>query len=127
MKFLIAKSTKEIETGELADPSAGLVELFGPGSDKLTRTEKIESWWTDETCSTRYGIGTIEIGGVDHGPADLVPHDTLGRTVAAWLCDSYSWVDRYGRAGSYSKEEIEILRRFCSQWPDGPQFTPEKW
>src|SRR3989304_298270 len=38
----------------------------------------VDSHWTDETSSSRYGIGTIEIGDQDYGPADVVPGDSLG-------------------------------------------------
>ena len=117
MKFLIAKRTERTETSQ---PD----EMFG---GNIVTSKETDVWWTDETCSSRYGIGTISFDGDDHGPADIVPGDSLGRTVAQWLCDSYSWGTRYGRDGFYSQEEIEILRRFCSQWPDGPQFTTEKW
>lgn len=89
--------------------------------------ETVDVVWTDETASSRYGIGTIQIGDQDHGPADLVPHDTLGRTVAQYLCDSYAWGNQYGREGFVTAEQIAILRRFCAQWPQGPQFTPENW
>lgn len=84
--------------------------------------KKVDACWTDETSSSRYGIGTIEIGNQDYGPADLVPEDECGRTIAQWLVDSCAWGDRYGRKGFYSSDELSVLKRFCSQWPEGPQL-----
>src|SRR5512137_1311041 len=88
----------------------------------IAKTDFLEARWTDETPASRSGIGSIDINGIDYGPADMVPGDGAGRCVAQWLCDSRGWGDRYGRTGPYSKQEIQILRRFCSQWPEGPQF-----
>lgn len=116
MKFLIAKTQKKSETSD------AFAETFG---DTTVTYQETEIYWTDETSSNRYGFGTICFEDWDYGVKDLVPGDKLKRTVAQWLCDSYLWGSKYGRDGYYNPEEMEILKRFCSQWPDGPQFEPE--
>lgn len=91
--------------------------------------------WTDETSSSRYGIGCITIGdeGPDFGPADYILGTdfagTPGRT-AAKVCADAVLMDRDQASRSYENQEgfitpeqVEILRRFCSQWPDGPQIV----
>lgn len=117
MKILISKSRVFLTlTGEPTTES----DAF-PGD-----YVDLEVYWTDETSSNRHGIGTISIGGVDHGPSDRLPGDKTGRTIADLVCSSYAWGRRYNVNGFYSFDEIEKLRMFCAQWPEGPQFPTEK-
>lgn len=90
-------------------------------------------FWTNETSSSRYGIGAVSLGtlgehkliGDDYGPADIVPR-TEGRS-AAQICADMVLMDRHNAESNYHEpyctaEEVSILARFCAQWPDGPQI-----
>lgn len=79
--------------------------------------------WTDETCSSRYGFGVLNVGAEDFGPADVIPGTDLpGRTgrTSGKICVDAVVMDR--NHGFITTEQVDILRRFCSQWPDGPQI-----
>lgn len=84
--------------------------------------------WTDETCSSRYGIGCISDGDTDYGPNDIIAGTDYpgqpGRT-AAQICADYVKMDASvsEQNGGYlaTQEQVNILRRFCSQNPLGPQ------
>jgi hypothetical protein len=91
--------------------------------------------WTDETSGSRYGIGVVSIAdeGPDFGPADEIPgtdyEGTPGRT-AAQICADAVAMDRNQASNSFdhpegfiTSEQVEILRRFCAQCPDGPQIA----
>jgi len=68
---------------------------------------------TDSPCS-HYGIPSLQIDGVDYGPADRVDTDELVCESAAQLvCD----LARDGQV------DIEEAKAFCSQWPDAPQIA----
>jgi len=95
-------------------------------------------FWTDETSSSRYGIGTVSLGnysgelvGEDFGPADRIPGTDFighpGRT-SAKIATDYVTMDRACAAQNQrnpiaTEEEVEILSRFCAQWPTGPQIA----
>ena len=92
--------------------------------------------WTNETCGSRYGIGTINDGERDYGPMDVLPwdevvikHDTVtgcklpvenhrSRTVCEWVTEW--WLSNGFRNDNYrpTAEAIKILRRWQLQWSE---------
>lgn len=93
-------------------------------------------YWTDETSSNRYGIGTVSLGnnkgeliGNDYGPTGVVPDSDfagyLGRTAAQIAYDCVLMAQHFAGGGKsqIGAEQIRRLARFCSQCPTGPQIS----
>ena len=77
---------------------------------------------TTDSPGSHYGIPVLRIEAEDvdgdFGPADVVvkkpPFITAADVVCGWAYDR----DR-------THDEVEAARRFCAQWPDGPQVPDE--
>lgn len=79
---------------------------------------------TTESVASHYGIPVlrieIEAAGMieDYGPADLVQLPDWPQAVpAAYIVAG--WAMRTDR----SADERDAARRYCAQWPDGPQVV----
>ena len=76
---------------------------------------------TESAVGTRDGVPVLEIraGEVDgtFGPADLI-YDESGPVMRA-----APLVEVWASSPDRSDAEIEAARRFCAQWPEGPQVA----
>jgi hypothetical protein len=92
---------------------------------KIPNTDMV---WTDETCSNRYGIGCVQVDGVDYGPKDVPPGEPYGRTVAQLVVLAYSAaLDAKNNTEFPSNSEVETINRFLGQDPEGIRVNTERF
>lgn len=84
--------------------------------------------WTDETCSSRYGIGCVQVDGTDYGPKDIPAGEQYGRTVAQLVVLAYSAaLDAKNNTEFPSNNEVETINRFLGQDPEGLRVNTERF
>lgn len=85
--------------------------------------------WTDETPTSRYGLGCIQIQGQDYGPADKYPGDNWDRTVGMHVIISYLLkLDPRACDGEWTPPtvaEINTINKWLSQDPDAGYIRAE--
>ena len=83
---------------------------------KIPNIENPAWIWTDETCSSRYGLGCIQIEGVDYGVSDVPASEQYGRTVGQVLQIAYSAaLDSRNNTEFPLQSQVEIIQRFLNQ------------
>lgn len=93
---------------------------------KIPNTENMV--WTDETSSSRYGIGCVQVDGVDYGPKDIPAGEQYRRTVAQLVVLAYSIaLDAKNNTKFPSNNEVETINRFLSRDPDGIRVNTERF
>ncbi len=84
--------------------------------------------WTNETSSSRYGIGCVQVGGVDCGPKDIPSGEPWGRTVAQLVVLAYSTaLDGKNNTEFPNDTEVETINRFLAQDPEGIRVNTERF
>ena len=98
---------------------------------RIKSTGEIYGWLTTNSPMSHYGCPALRLAEpfddpdrtTDYGPADLVTHgeaaETFGPEPAAETI--VRWVE--GQREALSDEAVGAAKRFCAQWPTGPQVV----
>jgi hypothetical protein len=97
---------------------------------RIKSTREIYGWLTTNSPMSNYGIPVFRLAQefddpdrrTDYGPTDLIMHgeaaETFGPEPAAETIAR--WVE--GQREALPDEVVDAARRFCAQWPEGPQI-----
>ena len=92
---------------------------------KIPNTDMI---WTDETCSSRYGFGCVQVDGTDYGPSDIPAGEPYGRTVAQLVLLAYeAALDAKNHTEFPSNSDVETINRFLAQDHEGTRVSTERF
>jgi hypothetical protein len=92
----------------------------------------VKGYLTTESPASHYGIPALRIEGKgcadlpDYGPSDVLPS---GVTAGAFVAECASGVLPKGFGGTIhpmTTATREAARKFCAQWPEGPQIPSEQ-
>ena len=92
----------------------------------------VKAYFTTESSASHYGVPALRVEGkgVEDWP-DFGPSEVLGSGISAgaFVVACASGVLPKGFGGTIHpmcKSTREAARKFCAQWPEGPQIPPEE-
>lgn len=74
---------------------------------------------TTDHPESHYGCPVLIVYGDPYGPSDALP---LTAAESAGVYGAQYVVERASE-GDWGRERLEYMRRYCAQWPAGPQVV----